>query len=128
MLKEPTVRHRVYQQLLFLQFLYFTSIGGSYSLEEKNPDRFSSNPERIMKLDSLAKAYYDQGLFHGSILVAHKGKIIFEKGYGYANFEWEIPNSPNTKFDLVSVSKQFTAMAIMILVGFHHHIILSILI
>ena len=102
--------------LLFIQFLCFYSIADSFSQDGKFPDRFSSNPERILKLDSLAQAYYDEGLFHGSVLVAHKGKIIFEKGYGYANYEWEIPNNPDTKFDLVSVSKQFTAMAIMILV------------
>lgn len=78
--------------------------------------RFSANPERIAQLDSLAQVYHDQGLFSGSVLVALDGKIILEKGYGFANFAWEIPNSPSTRFDLVSVSKQFNAMAIMILV------------
>ena len=42
--------------------------------------------------------------------------MILKKGYGYANFEWKIPNTPDTKFRLASVTKQFTAMLIMQLV------------
>jgi CubicO group peptidase (beta-lactamase class C family) len=45
--------------------------------------------------------------------VAYDGKIIFEKGYGMANFEWRIPNAPDTKFRLGSITKQFTAMLVM---------------
>jgi CubicO group peptidase (beta-lactamase class C family) len=67
------------------------------------------------KFDSLAKAYYDAGLFNGTVLVAHQGKVLFSKGFGFANFQFKVPNDKNTVFDLASLSKQFTATAILIL-------------
>jgi CubicO group peptidase (beta-lactamase class C family) len=54
-------------------------------------------------------------MFNGSVLVAKKGKILLSKGYGMANFNYDVPNTNLTKFKLASVSKQFTAMLIMIL-------------
>lgn len=53
--------------------------------------------------------------FSGSVLIARDGKPIFSKGYGLANHEWGIPNSPQTVFRLGSITKQFTAAAIMLL-------------
>ncbi|MEO8042738.1 MAG: serine hydrolase, partial [Acidobacteriota bacterium] len=64
----------------------------------------------------LIKQYYDYGQFNGSVLVADKGKIIYEKGFGMANMEWSIPNQPDTKFRIGSVTKQFTAALILQLV------------
>jgi CubicO group peptidase (beta-lactamase class C family) len=51
----------------------------------------------------------------GSVLVARGGQVLLSKGYGSANLEWEIPNSPNTKFRLGSITKQFTAASILLL-------------
>jgi CubicO group peptidase (beta-lactamase class C family) len=51
----------------------------------------------------------------GSVLLARGGEVLFSKGYGFANAEWEIPNSPSTKFRLGSITKQFTAACILIL-------------
>jgi CubicO group peptidase (beta-lactamase class C family) len=53
--------------------------------------------------------------FSGSLLVARNGEILFEHGYGLANVEHNVPNTPKTKFRLASVSKQFVATGIMIL-------------
>lgn len=53
--------------------------------------------------------------FNGSVLIARDGKPVFSRGYGMANFEWEIPNSPKTAFRLGSITKPFTAVAIMLL-------------
>ncbi|MFH1253839.1 MAG: serine hydrolase [bacterium] len=65
------------------------------------------------KLDSYIKAYVELGKFSGSVLVAKDGKILLCKGYGMANYEHDIPNTPQTKFRLASITKQFTAMAVM---------------
>lgn len=65
------------------------------------------------KIDDYMKKYEEKGLFSGSILVARGGKVIISKGYGMADYEFGVPNTPNTKFHLGSVTKQFTAMAIM---------------
>jgi CubicO group peptidase (beta-lactamase class C family) len=53
--------------------------------------------------------------FSGTVLVSKDGETLFSKGYGLANAEHEIPNTPETKFRLGSITKQFTAMAILIL-------------
>src|SRR5262245_37176880 len=55
------------------------------------------------------------GTFSGSVLVARDGKTLFAKGYGLANIELDVPNTPDTKFRIASISKQFTAVGIMIL-------------
>src|ERR1700686_4625606 len=62
-------------------------------------------------MDALVKA----GKFNGSVLIARDGKILISKGYGMANFELDVPNTPQTKFRLGSITKPFTAMAIMLL-------------
>ena len=77
--------------------------------------RFQSSPEKIRRIGDLAAAYFDLGMLNGSFLVALDGQIIFEKGYGLANLEWDIPNSPDTVFNIASLSKQFTAAAVMML-------------
>lgn len=53
--------------------------------------------------------------FNGTVLVAHAGRPIFREGYGLASIEFEIPNTPSTKFYVGSVTKQFTAAAILLL-------------
>ena len=68
------------------------------------------------KLDKLITAYAEYGKFNGSVLVAEKGNVIYKKGFGLANMEWNIPNQPDTKHRLGSITKQFTAMLIMQLV------------
>ena len=55
-------------------------------------------------------------LFNGSVLVAENGKVIYKKGLGLAQMEWNIPNTPDTRFRLGSITKQFTATLILQLV------------
>jgi CubicO group peptidase (beta-lactamase class C family) len=65
------------------------------------------------KIDKVVRAYYDAGLFNGTVLVADHGKVIYEKALGYANFEWQVPNTIDTKFRIGSVTKTFTAVLVM---------------
>jgi CubicO group peptidase (beta-lactamase class C family) len=51
----------------------------------------------------------------GSALVDRGARLLFTKGHGSANLEWDIPNTPNIKFRLGSVTKQFTAASILLL-------------
>jgi CubicO group peptidase (beta-lactamase class C family) len=67
------------------------------------------------EFDALVEKNHQAGLFDGSILVAQNGQVIFSKGYGFADREKKIPNTSQTKFRLASISKQFTAMAILLL-------------
>jgi CubicO group peptidase (beta-lactamase class C family) len=68
------------------------------------------------EIDSLLTRSYRYELFNGAALVAEGGGIILEKGYGFADLEWGIPNTADTKFRLGSVTKQFTAMLVLQLV------------
>ena len=72
--------------------------------------------DKADKLEKLMNKYYEYGQFNGSVLVAENGNVILNKGYGYANMEWDVPNTTDTKFRLASITKQFTAMLIMQLV------------
>lgn len=69
--------------------------------------------DKAKKIDQLMNLYTTYGQLNGSVLVSEHGKIIFKKGYGLANMEWNIPNKPDTKFRLGSISKQFTALLIV---------------
>ena len=53
--------------------------------------------------------------FSGSVLLAHHGKVLLSKGYSMADWSKQVPNTPHTTFYLGSTTKQFTAMAILIL-------------
>ena len=68
------------------------------------------------RADEYITAYVRQGMFRGAVAVAHNGTAVLRRGYGMANSEWDIPNTPDTKFRIGSITKQFTAMAILQLV------------
>jgi CubicO group peptidase (beta-lactamase class C family) len=67
------------------------------------------------KLDEYMNALTKQQKFSGAILVTKEGEILLSKGYSMANYELDVANTPSTKFRLASLTKQFTAMAIMLL-------------
>lgn len=67
------------------------------------------------KVDEYMDALVKAGWFNGSILIAREGKVLVSKGYGMANVELEVPNTPQTKFRVGSITKPFTAMAILLL-------------
>jgi CubicO group peptidase (beta-lactamase class C family) len=77
---------------------------------------FASNSKTLeSKVDTYLAAYQKAGTFQGSVLIAQKGKILFMKGYGFANEEFQVPNGPQTKFHLASITKPFTATAVLLL-------------
>jgi CubicO group peptidase (beta-lactamase class C family) len=72
--------------------------------------------DKAAKIDEVLTLANKYKLFNGSALVAENGKVIYKKGHGLANMEWNIPNTPDTKFRLGSITKQFTAALILQLV------------
>ena len=74
-----------------------------------------TTPEIRTNIDEYMNAAVTVNGFSGSILVAQNGQPVVNKGYGMANIELAVPNTPDTVFRLGSITKQFTAMAIMIL-------------
>ncbi len=82
-----------------------------FILFASHTDSFAQN--KAAQIDSLMNLYHSYGLFNGSALVAENGKVIYKKGFGLANMDWGIPNTPETKFRIGSITKQFAAMLIM---------------
>lgn len=68
-------------------------------------------PKLAEYLDALAA----QGRFSGVVLVAREGKVTFSRAYGMANYELDAPNTAETKFRIGSLTKPFTAAAVILL-------------
>lgn len=75
-----------------------------------------ANADQPAAIQAVVKRAADHGVFSGAVLVAHQGRVIYRAGHGLANHEWRQPNSPETVFRLGSLSKSFTAVAVMQLV------------
>lgn len=69
--------------------------------------------QKTQQLEQLLDTYDKAGLFSGSILVAEKGKIIFEKSYGYKNGQKKEKNTNNSLYRIFSTTKMFTATVIL---------------
>ena len=82
-------------------------------LIERYPEKTIKNVS--LKLDSLLKRINKRHDFHGAILVAKNEKVVYSNQIGYADFKNKIPLNEESVFQLASVSKQFTAAAIMLL-------------
>lgn len=85
---------------------------GNYSIELFSIEPLAKTPAG--RIDQLMCFYSDEtaGV---SVAVQHKGELVFSKGYGLANLEYSIPVDNETIFHIASVSKQFTAFAILLL-------------
>src|SRR5438477_6351227 len=74
-------------------------------------------PARADAIDDYIKVEMERRHIPGlALAVARNGKIVKVRGYGIANLEHDVPVTPDTVFELASVTKQFTATAIMLLV------------
>lgn len=90
------------KKLFIVTIIYFTALANT-----------QAQSTTTQKLDSLFTQVAKNGDFNGGILVADKGKIVFQKGLGYANFANKIPNTIESRFNLASISKTFTSVAVL---------------
>jgi len=67
------------------------------------------------KIESLFASWNEPHRAGGVVLVSQNNQVVFSKAYGLASIAYNIPNSTNTVFNIGSVSKQFTAMGILLL-------------
>ena len=67
------------------------------------------------EIDSIFSEWEQADQPGGTVAVIKEGKLIFSKGYGLANIEHSVPNTPTTVFRIASTSKQFTAATILLL-------------
>jgi CubicO group peptidase (beta-lactamase class C family) len=76
----------------------------------------NSSPRTLeQRIDRFVKPYAATNNFTGVILVRQGGRVQLEKGYGMANYELGVPNSARSRFHIASVTKAFTAAAILLL-------------
>lgn len=78
-----------------------------------NPQQTLASNDIQSKIDEYIRAYEEINLFSGTVLVAKNNEIIFKKAYGKADYSNNIRNTLTTKFRICSLTKSFTAMAIM---------------
>lgn len=72
----------------------------------------STDEARVRALGAYLDALVARDLFSGTVLLARNGKPLFFKSYGMATKEWNVPNTNDTKYNLGSINKFFTGMAL----------------
>jgi ABC-type multidrug transport system ATPase subunit/CubicO group peptidase (beta-lactamase class C family) len=87
--------HRVFLCLLFLSTTGFA--------------------QDLYRIDKLIQSYASKNEFMGSVLIARGDRVLFSKGFGYADRERRIPDIPTTRYQIGSITKQFTAAAVLML-------------
>jgi CubicO group peptidase (beta-lactamase class C family) len=74
---------------------------------------YSGNAQSFAtRADKYLTAYAEQGKFMGAALVARDGRVLFERGYGSADLAWDVPITPQTKFNIASLTKQYDLAAL----------------
>jgi len=100
------------RSLQFTAFLLAASVfAGSVSAQT---DKVS------VRLDDVVRFEADNKRFMGSVLVAKGDRVVFSKGYGLANMESGISNTPDTRYAISPLTKQITAAAILRTTGLTH--------
>jgi CubicO group peptidase (beta-lactamase class C family) len=83
---------------------------------ESPPPTLTLDPEGpSSKIDKILTFHTERETFTGTVLVARNGEILLSQGYGWADRDNQVPNTPQTRYRLGSITKQFTAVAILIL-------------
>jgi len=86
---------------------------GKYSIELKTVEPIAASPEK--RINQLFCEYSGNDVPGAAIAVVRDGEIQYKNGFGMANLEYDIPVTPSTIFHIASVSKQFTALSILLL-------------
>ena len=73
----------------------------------------ASDFELAARIRAYLAPFAESGNLSGVVLVARHGRVLMRESYGMANYELSVPNSPRTRFHIASVSKAFTAAAIL---------------
>ena len=94
------------KKLPLLELLVFLAIA---------PIGLFAQEDRTKRVDDLFESWSKPGTPGAAVAIIQHGKLVYEKGYGLANLEYDIPVTPQTIYHVASVSKQFTAMALVLL-------------
>jgi CubicO group peptidase (beta-lactamase class C family) len=112
----------VYLSLLVLSLILSGCIGPSVPITQSPTATESAPPSPTLapkgpasKIDKALTSLTEREAFTGAVLVAQNGEVLLSQGYDLADRDKNLPNTPQTKYRLGSITKQFTAMAILML-------------
>ena len=77
---------------------------------------YAQASDKIQAIDQIFQKFAEYESFQGAVLVADQGEVVYQKAFGQANREWSVSNTLDTRFNIASLSKQFTAVLILQLV------------
>ena len=80
--------------------------------DDNMPEGKLTDEQIAQNLDEYISGLVDRDRFSGAVLIAHNGRPVFEKAYGEACKRYSVPNKIDTKFNLGSMNKMFTGVAI----------------
>lgn len=108
---------------LIMLSLMLAGCGGLSQPGTQPPTELESSPPSptlaaegpASKIDKVLSSLTEREAFTGAVLVARNGEVLLSQGYGLADRDKNLPNTPQTKYRLGSITKQFTAMAILML-------------
>jgi D-alanyl-D-alanine carboxypeptidase len=103
-IKEPLQMNHYFKPTYFIAFIFLFVSYQSFS--QKKEDDYTIKIDSLIKTTNLRQ-------FNGTILIAQNGKTKYSKAYGYANFENKLPLKINDQFEIMSNSKQVTAVLIL---------------
>ena len=96
----------------YYYFIICVLMGSSLTLRAQNKSEIDEN---LKKVNAFFEKKFTENTGGVALAVVKNGEIVFQNGYGMANLEYDIPITPNTVFHAASISKQFTAYAILLL-------------
>lgn len=97
--------------------LVLAGAAGTQALAAQSRPAAPSRPSAVVsRIGDYLQRAADFGQVNGVVLVAEKGRVIYEHAFGEANREWHVPNTTDTRFEIASMTKPMTALVIMQLV------------
>ena len=101
--------------MCILGMLIASAMPGQPAADSPQSQAIAADAPSVSRMEQVIQSFVADKQFMGAVLVARGNDILLDKGYGFANLEWNIPDSPKTKFRLGSITKQFTAASILLL-------------
>ena len=115
LISAPLVRSKIHRSVMISGDFSAAEIDEMLVALKPRPRVASFEAESLAKFSARLDKALENKIFSGTVLIAIDGKIVFEKSVGFASIEDKSPLTENSSYRLASVSKQFTAMGIMIL-------------
>jgi CubicO group peptidase (beta-lactamase class C family) len=110
-----TVLALIFAAAAFIIIAGASGAAPGHAADESGPSEAMPATLNLPRMEQIIQSFVADKRFMGTVLVARGNDILLDKGYGFADLEWNVPDSPKTKFRLGSITKQFTAAAILLL-------------